>query len=149
MSIPSSSSGTEASVEKRLLNGKKKKGLKTNYWAGFRNKQTTVLTVRDPNLRIRKIIVLSCSKIYSDLGKFNADTYVLEIVSILPLPESDLDFLPIQDPGSRGSKRHRIPDPDLKHCSEESSNFKKFYDLPPISQHIFWTDFFYDQKITR
>ncbi len=27
------------------------------------------------------------------------------------IPDPDADFLPIPDPGSRGSKRHRIPDP--------------------------------------
>ncbi len=31
------------------------------------------------------------------------------------IPDPDPDFLPIPDPGSRGSKRHRIPDPDLRH----------------------------------
>jgi hypothetical protein len=25
-------------------------------------------------------------------------------------------FIPDPDPGSRGSKRHRIPDPDPQHC---------------------------------
>ncbi len=34
------------------------------------------------------------------------------------IPDSDPDFLPIPDPGSRGQKGtgSRIPDPDLQHC---------------------------------
>jgi hypothetical protein len=34
------------------------------------------------------------------------------------ISDPDPDFLPIPDLGSRiqGSKRHRIPDPDLQHC---------------------------------
>jgi hypothetical protein len=28
---------------------------------------------------------------------------------------------PIPDPGSRGSKRHRIPEPDPQHCSRPKS----------------------------
>ncbi len=31
------------------------------------------------------------------------------------IPDTDADFLPIPDPRSRGSKRHRIPDPDPQH----------------------------------
>ncbi len=35
------------------------------------------------------------------------------------ITDPDLDFLPIPDPGSRGQKRHRIPDPQNCFCSPE------------------------------
>jgi hypothetical protein len=31
-------------------------------------------------------------------------------------PRSGIRKKPIPDPGSRGKKRHRIPDPDPQHC---------------------------------
>jgi hypothetical protein len=32
------------------------------------------------------------------------------------IPDSDLDFLPILDPGSRAQKKGDIPDPDPQHA---------------------------------
>jgi hypothetical protein len=56
------------------------------------------------------------------MGKFlkNCRTFYLKIVTKLSKiwvwdPGSEIRKIPIPDPGSRGSKRHRIPDPDPKH----------------------------------
>ncbi len=43
--------------------------------------------------------------------------------------DPDLDFFPIPDPGSRRSKRHRIPDP--QHCLFGFDLFDHFLDTDP------------------
>jgi hypothetical protein len=44
------------------------------------------------------------------------------------IPDPDADFLPFQDPGSRGQKgtQSRIPDPDPQHCTKSNRKKPKF-----------------------
>jgi hypothetical protein len=65
--------------------------------------------ISDPGSRVKNIpdpISGSASKNFSPKKLFlSSQKY-----------DPDLDFLTNPDPGSRGSKRHCIPDPDPQHC---------------------------------
>jgi hypothetical protein len=80
-----------------------------------------VLRIRDgylPRIRIFSIPdphqSILTQKMVSKLSEIQYDPGCSSRIRILEL---DPDFLPIPYPGSRGQKRHRIPDPDPQHWS--------------------------------
>jgi hypothetical protein len=71
--------------------------------------------IPDPESRVKKISDPgsgSASKSNLSILTQKIVSKLSEIWSGMIIPDPDLDFLPIPDPGS---KRHRIPDPNLQH----------------------------------
>ncbi len=85
-------------------------------------------SVADPGClsKIRIFFILDQNFSHPDPGFASKNLRILtqkivcklsEIWSGLFIPDPDPDFLPIPNPGSGWSKRHRIPDPDPQHWS--------------------------------
>jgi hypothetical protein len=72
-----------------------------------------IFSIPDPGSTSKNLSILTPKKWF--LSSMNYDP---GCSSRIRIPDTDPDFLPIPDPGYRGSKRHRIPDP--QHCIQVS-----------------------------
>ncbi len=97
-----------------------------------------------PGPRVKKIQDLESRS--KNLGIFNQTNFFLSSrkYDLGFIPDPDLDFLPILEPGSGGLKRHRIPDHGsgkllifaLNLLQSISSGAKKLYAVPVVGEGV-------------